>query len=231
MVKSLAEKHGQRATFMPKPFANQTGTGTHVHVSLHSLDNGANLFNSSKDSHGLTELAYHFMGGVLQLGDVSCLFFCPTVNSYKRLSPLTPRSGTTWSPNTISYTGNNRTHMIRIPAPGRFEFRLPDGAVNPYFLPAVTLALGLNGLVNKIDPGKRSDFNLFSTPRDSPLLQNIKRLPSNLGDAINLTKGSTALGDLLGKAFVESFLGLIQKNWNEYLSVLSHWEINAYLNC
>jgi len=230
MAKSLAEKHGFRATFMPKPFGDQTGTGTHIHVSLHKLGNEENLFKGD-GALGMSDLAYHFMGGVITNADSTCSLYCPVVNSYKRLAPAIPRSGSTWSPNTITYTGNNRTHMIRIPAPGRFELRIPDGAVNPYLLPAVTLALGLWGISNKVDPGIRCDFNLYTTPSDSPLLKDVKRLPTSLVDAVRVAKANPLLGELLGDDFMSFFLNLQLQSWNEYMGLVSAWEVQTTLNC
>ena len=140
MVKAIAEKHGLRATFMPKPFANLTGSGCHVHVSL--WKGGKNLFDDGKDGLGLSRTAYNFIGGVMNAAHEMCSITNPTVNSYKRINAPVTTSGATWSPNTVTYTGNNRTHMIRIPGGGRFEFRLADGAANPYLLPAALLAAG-----------------------------------------------------------------------------------------
>jgi len=107
---------------------------------------------------GLSTDAYYFIGGVLQQANGLCSFLASTVNSYKRLNGAITASGSTWSPNAISYAGNNRTHMIRVPAPGRFELRLADGAVNPYLLPATVLAAGLDGIGRSVNPGKPCDF-------------------------------------------------------------------------
>jgi len=232
MAKVFAEKHGFKCTFMPKPFTNRTGTGTHVHVSLHDLF-GKNLWvtEETKENLGLTEIAYQFIGGLIHHSDAACSLFCPTVNSYKRLAPVVPRSGATWSPNTVTYTGNNRTHMVRIPAPGRFELRLPDGAVNPYILPAVVLAIGLWGIENKADPGTRLDINLYSTTSDSPILKGVKRLPTSLIDAVRLTRASTVLPSILGSDFLENMLKLQEESWIEYLNVLTDWEIKTTIGC
>jgi glutamine synthetase len=139
MVKTLAEKHGLRATFMPKPFENLTGNGCHMHVSLWDRERSVNLFHDSVDGSGLSRLAYAFIGGILYSAGALCAFSNPTVNSYRRINAPVTTSGATWSPNAISYSGNNRTHMIRIPEAGRFELRLADGSANPYLLPAAIL--------------------------------------------------------------------------------------------
>ena len=133
MVKNLAEKHGLRATFMPKPFNNLTGNGCHAHVSVWS--GGVNKFLDKKDKLGLSKLAYNFLGGLIKNAQPLSAFFNPTINSYRRINAPPTKSGATWSPSSISYTGNNRTHMIRIPDQGRFEVRLMDGSANPYLLP------------------------------------------------------------------------------------------------
>ena len=117
---------------------------------------GKNLFDDDKDGLGLSRTAYNFIGGVMNAADELCSITNPTVNSYKRINAPVTTSGATWSPNTVTYTGNNRTHMIRIPGGGRFEFRLADGAANPYLLPAALLAAGLDGIGAAPIPASRS---------------------------------------------------------------------------
>ena len=141
MVKTIAEKHGLRATFMPKPFGNLTGNGCHAHVSV--WQGSKNKFLDNKDKLGLSKMAYNFLGGVIKNASSLSAFFNPTINSYRRINAPPTKSGASWSPSSISYTGNNRTHMIRIPDPGRFELRLMDGSANPYLLQASVLAAGL----------------------------------------------------------------------------------------
>jgi len=135
MVKSIAEEHGLRATFMPKPFAHLTGNGCHSHVSLWD-ESGANLFAGDDHPLGLSSMALAFVGGLMEHAEGICALTNPTVNSYKRINAAVTLSGATWSPSSITWTGNNRTHMIRVPDPGRFELRLPDGSANPYLLQA-----------------------------------------------------------------------------------------------
>lgn len=135
MLRSVAEQHGYRVTFMPKPYLNRTGSGAHVHVSGWGAPGtpqaGKNLFHDAAGDLGLSSLAYEFIAGVLGSAEGLCALTNPTVNSYKRLNATVTRSGATWSPNTVTYTGNNRTHMIRIPDINRFEFRLPVRFVAP----------------------------------------------------------------------------------------------------
>ena len=130
---------------------------------------------------GLSKLAYHFLGGILYSAEALTAVFNPTVNSYKRIDAQVTTSGATWSPNAITYGGNNRTHMVRIPDEGRFEFRLADGAANPYLMMAGYLAAGLDGIVKKTDPGKRLDINMYAERHKAP---RVKKLPLYLIDAI-----------------------------------------------
>jgi glutamate---methylamine ligase len=152
----------------------------------------------------------------------------PTVNSYKRINAPPTLSGATWSPNMISWSGNNRTHMIRIPDPGRFELRLADGAVNPYLLPAAILAAGLDGVRNKRDPGRRLDINMYS---EADKAGDVKRLPLNLLDALRAFEASAVLGDALGKDFVAAYLKLKHAEWNSYARHLTTWERQTTLDC
>ena len=126
MVRSIAEKHGLRATFMPKPFLELTGNGCHAHVSL--WQDGRNLFDEPAGELGVSELGYRFLGGIVHSANALAAFLNPTVNSYKRINAPPTLSGASWSPSSVTWSGNNRTHMIRIPEPGRFELRLADGA-------------------------------------------------------------------------------------------------------
>ena len=187
MVKSIAEKHGLRATFMPKPFTHLTGNGCHAHISVWDKAGNKNLFADAKGELGLSKLAYQFLGGIIHSADALCSFWNPTVNSYKRINAPRTTSGATWSPNTVTYTGNNRTHMVRIPDPGRFELRLMDGAANPYLLQAGALAAGLDGIANKRDPGKRLDINMYEEGHKA---KGAKKLPLNMLDAIRLFEKS-----------------------------------------
>jgi glutamine synthetase type III len=228
MVKSIAEKHGLRATFMPKPFSNLTGNGCHVHVSLWSKSSGQNIFSEAGGDLGLSRTAYNFIGGVIHSADALAAITNPTVNSYKRINAPRTLSGATWSPNTVTYAGNNRTHMIRIPEPGRFEFRLADGAANPYALQAGLLVAGLDGIQNARDPGKRLDIDMY---QEGHKLTDAKRLPLNLLDALRALDKSTVLRAGLGDGFVSAYLKLRQADWNEYASQLTDWERRTTLDC
>jgi glutamine synthetase len=228
MVKALAEKHGLRATFMPKPFAELTGNGCHMHVSLWSTKDGRNLFEDKKDSQGLSKLGYQFVAGVMHSAEALCAITNPTVNSYKRINAPVTTSGATWSPNTVTYSGNNRTHMIRIPDAGRFEFRLADGAANPYLMPAAVLAAGLEGIAGKRDPGKRLDINMYT---DGHKAKGAKRLPLNLLDALRALERSKVLAAALGDELIAAFTKLKHGEWTDYSRHLTEWERQHTLDC
>ncbi len=228
MVKSIAELHGLRATFMPKPFSNLTGNGCHSHVSLWDQGGSKNLFLDPKGELGLSQFAYNFLGGVMHYAESLTAIFNPTVNSYKRLDATVTLSGATWSPNAISYSGNNRTHMVRIPDAGRFELRLMDGAVNPYLLQAGVFAAGLDGLAEQRDPGRRLDINMYT---DGHVLPDIRRLPLNLLDAVRLFDADTGLRAGLGDELVDSYVKLKLAEWKSYTASLSQWERDHTLDC
>jgi glutamine synthetase len=226
MVKSIAEKHGLRATFMPKPFSNLTGNGCHMHASL--WQGGRNLFADEKGELGLSRAAYQFIGGVMHSAQGLCAITNPVVNSYKRINAPATLSGATWSPNTVSYTGNNRTHMIRIPDAGRFELRLADGAANPYLFPAAVLAAGLDGMRNNRDPGPRLDINMYAEGHKAA---GAKKLPLNLLDALRALEHSEVLKQALGDKTVASYLKLKHEDWNAYSRHLTDWERQTTLDC
>jgi glutamine synthetase len=223
MVKSIAEKHGLRATFMPKPFLDLTGNGCHCHASIWDRTGKKNLFLDGKDEMGLSTLAYHFLGGVLHSAEALCSIFAPAVNSYKRINAPATTSGATWAPNTVTYGGNNRTHMVRIPDPGRFEFRLMDGAANPYLLQAALLATGLDGIANKRDPGPRLDINMYTEGHKA---KRAKKLPLNLLDALRLTAKNKVLRETMGGDNIDSYVKLKMDEWQRYSRHLSRWELD-----
>ena len=228
MVKAITEKHGLRATFMPKPFPNLTGNGCHAHVSVWDKTGQNNLFEDTSDEMGLSRMAYNFLGGILHNAQSLTAVFNPTVNSYKRIDAQVTTSGATWSPNAVTYGGNNRTHMVRIPDRGRFELRLMDGAANPYLLQAGVLAAGLDGVENERDPGKRLDVNMYS---DGHKIRGLRRLPTNLLDAIRLFEKSKVLRSGLGDALVDSYSKLKYQDWRSYSSAISQWERDHTLDC
>jgi glutamine synthetase type III len=225
MTKAIAEKHGLRATFMPKPFANLTGNGCHMHVSM--WKGAENVFADSASEQGLSATGLAFIGGLMHSADALAAILNPTVNSYKRINAPRTASGATWSPNSVTWTGNNRTHMIRIPEGDRFELRLADGAANPYLMPAVVLAAGLDGIANKRDPGKRLDINMYT---EGHTVDVKKKLPLNLLDALRALEASDVLKGALGE-LVPSYLKLKHEEWNSFASHLTDWERQTTLDC
>ncbi|OYY74770.1 MAG: type III glutamate--ammonia ligase, partial [Rhizobiales bacterium 24-66-13] len=159
--------------------------------------------------------------------DALCALTNPTVNSYKRINAPRTISGATWAPNTVTYTGNNRTHMIRIPDAGRFEFRLADGAANPYLLQAGVLAAGLDGITNARDPGERLDINMYT---DGHKVEGAKKLPLNLLDALRALETSSVLAESMGPSFVTGFVKLKMEEWNAYSRHLTQWERETTLD-
>ena len=226
MVRSIAELRGLRATFMPKPFIDLTGNGCHAHVSL--WKGAQSLFEEAGGELGLSPLAYKFLGGIMYSADALAAILNPTVNSYKRINAPPTLSGATWSPSSVTYSGNNRTHLIRIPEPGRFEIRLADGAANPYLLQAGILAAGLDGIANARDPGKRLDINMYTDGHTVKAAG--KRLPLNLLDALRAFEGSAVLGERLG-GLVPAYLKLKRQEWDAYARHLSPWERAHTLDC
>lgn len=228
MAKSIAEKHGLRATFMPKPFSNLTGNGAHAHISFWDMSGKKNLFSDPKGELGLSKLAYQVLGGIQHNADALCSFFNPTVNSYKRINAPRTVSGATWAPNTITWTGNNRTHMIRVPDEGRFELRLADGATNPYLLQAGIVASGLDGIDNKRDPGKRLDINMYT---EGHTVKGGRKLPLNLLDALRLTDASKVVREQFGDSFVNAYIRMKTEEWNSFTKHLTEWERHNTLDC
>ena len=230
MTKSVAEKHGFRATFMPKPVEGLTGNGCHAHISVWDApgsESKTNVFATtpSTDSQtselGLSEKGRHFLGGIMKHASALAAITNPTVNSFKRINAPRTMSGATWAPNSVTWTGNNRTHMVRVPGPGRFELRLADGATNPYLLQAVIIAAGLSGVRSKADPGKRYDVDMYAqghTVRGAP------KLPLNMLDALRAYDKDKGLKEAMGKEFSDAYLKLKMEEWNSFVSHFSSWE-------
>ncbi|MEC9460072.1 MAG: type III glutamate--ammonia ligase [SAR324 cluster bacterium] len=221
MTKTIAEKHGFRATFMPKPISSLTGNGCHAHVSVWSKDGKTNLMEDTHGELGLSKLAYHFIGGLLKHAESLAAITNPVVNSYKRINAPRTTSGATWSPNTVTYSGNNRTHMIRIPDTDRIEVRLADGAANPYLLQAVLIGAGLWGIENKTDPGKRLDIDMYA---EGHTVKNAPKLPLNLLDALRAFENNKTIRHILGVEFADSYIKLKMEEWNSYMQHFSEWE-------
>ena len=234
MVKTLAEKHGLRATFMPKPFEKLTGNGCHAHVSL--WQDKKNVFLDNGNKLGISKIAYNFLGGIMRLAQPLSSFFNPTINSYRRINAPSTISGATWSPSSISYTGNNRTHMIRIPDAGRFELRLMDGSANPYLLQAGIIAAGIEGINKRIDPGEPLMVNMYENYKDYP---NLEKLPNDIEEALSEMEDSKELKDAFGEKVIESYLKLKNKQIEDFSkeetfnkkNPITDWEKLNTLDC
>jgi len=234
MVHTLAEQHGVIATFMPKPFTTLTGNGAHFHMSL--WKDGVNVFLDEADPRGLglSKLAYNFVGGLKAHARAYSALTAPTVNSYKRLKPGSTSSGATWSPVWISYGYNNRTQMLRIPAPGRIEDRTVDGSCNPYLAAAAVLASGLDGVANGLDAGEPNSENLYSFSYEELTARGLKSLPANLLDAAGELERDDVLRAALGRTredeeYVDYYLRVKREEWFRYHEQVTPWEIREYL--
>ena len=221
------------ATFMPKPFTRLTGNGAHVHMSL--WHDGENLFLDESDPHGLglSELAYNFVGGLKRHARASCALTAPTVNSYKRLKLGSTASGATWSPVWISYGYNNRTQMLRIPAPGRVEDRTIDGSANPYLAAAAVLAAGLDGIEQQLDAGEPNSENLYDRPVEELRANGLRSLPANLLEAVGDLEQDDVLRAALGRGrdedYVDYYVRVKRDEWFRYHEQVGAWEIAEYL--
>ena len=221
MTKSIAEKHGYRATFMPKPVEGLTGNGCHAHISVWDKAGKVNMFADGSMELGLSARGRNFLGGIMKHASALAAITNPTVNSYKRINAPRTTSGATWAPNTVTWTGNNRTHMVRVPGPGRFELRLADGAVNPYLLQAVIIAAGLDGLRTNADPGKRYDIDMYA---EGHKVRGAPKLPLNLLDALREFDKNKGLKAMLGDEFSAAYLKMKMQEWNSYVAHFSKWE-------
>ena len=239
MVHQLAEQKGRRegrrllATFMPKPFSHLTGNGCHFHMSLWDGDTNVLLDEDDQRGLGLSAAAYNFIGGLKRHARAYSAITAPTVNSYKRLKLGTTTSGATWSPVWISYGYNNRTQMLRIPAPGRIEDRTIDGSCNPYLAAAGVLAAGLDGIENGLDAGEPNSDNLYEKSYDELTARGLQSLPRNLWEATEELERDEVLREALGSGpkedYVDYFVRVKREEWNRYHEQVTPWEINEYL--
>ncbi|WP_028311437.1 type III glutamate--ammonia ligase [Derxia gummosa] len=232
MVNEMAKKRGWYATFMPKPFANRTGSGAHYNMSLASIETGENLFKTAHDPRGcgVTELGYHFIAGILRHAPAICATIAPTVNSYKRLIRQGSSSGFTWAPIFVCYGNNNRTNMLRIPlAGGRVECRAADISSNVYLGAAMLLAAGLEGIRERLDPGQPHLENMYRYTDAELRDKGIRWLPRNLEDAIDAFEADPLSHKVFGPLMAKSFIDFKRQEWVEYHNHVSDWELNRYL--
>jgi glutamine synthetase len=220
LISVLAERRGMTATFMPKPFADRTGSGMHLHLSLWS--GGESRFPDAGDGRGfgLSPLAYRFLAGILEHAPGMQAVLAPTVNSYKRTGATSTRSGATWSPSRATYGGNDRTHFVRIPDHNRIELRGGDGSANPYLAMAATLAAGLDGIDRELDPGAPGDG--ASRPD----------LPPTLLHAVEALAADPVIGgalDAAGPGVAEYFAAVKREEFFDWHGTVGSWEHDRYL--
>ena len=225
----IAKKHGMICTFMPKPFANRTGSGGHYHMSI-GEGKVKNIFHDDSDRNGLglSKIAYHFMGGLLAHAPALTAICAPTINSYKRLVVGRALSGATWAPAYVAYGNNNRTSMVRIPY-GRLEMRLPDLGSNPYLVTAAIIAAGLDGVERKLDPGAPNNDNLYTYSAADLKKRGVSVLPQSLKESIDALEKDKVVCDALGSDLAKEYIELKRMEWVEYSRHVSEWELNRYV--
>ncbi len=235
MVHTLAQRAGMTATFMPKPFTNLTGNGLHLHASLWDAASGTELFAGSSDPRGLglSEIAYHFIGGILEHASALAAVTCPSVNSYKRMGVGAPLSGATWAPAYVTYGGNNRTQMLRVSGGANVENRACDGAANPYLAIAAQLAAGLDGIDRRIDPGEPNQDNLYVVTPDQVAQRGIRSLPPTLLHAVDALTGDDVLRQALGKTpdgdYIDYYASVKRQEFLSWHAAVSGSEVDRYL--
>jgi glutamine synthetase len=224
---AIAESHGAVFSMMPKPFANQPGSGLHFHVSLWQGEQC--VFDPSSSTDGnLSPLGRQFIAGVLAHSAALCAIAAPTVNSYKRLVVGESLSGTTWAPAYVAHGPNNRTALVRT-LPGRFEWRLPDASANPYLATAALIAAGLDGIDRQLDPGPDCTDDLFEWPLEKIREAGIPILPQSLAEATEAMAGNAVIREALGAHLHEEFCRLKRLEWLTYARHVSAWELDRYV--
>ncbi|CAN5283463.1 type III glutamate--ammonia ligase [soil metagenome] len=231
MVGEIARKHGLFASWMPKPFADRTGSGAHYNMSL-ATDDGVNAFAEAGDPRGcgLSSLGYQFIAGIVRHAPAICAVIAPTVNSYKRLVKQGSMSGLTWAPVFACYGDNNRTNMLRIPlGGGRVECRAADSANNPYLGAALMLAAGLEGIREGLDPGDPNRDNLYQLSEPELAERGIGWLPRTLDAALDAFEADPLSRAVFGDSMFDSFLSEKRLEWDSYSAHVSAWETDRYL--
>jgi glutamine synthetase len=234
MVHCLAAEAGMVATFMPKPFSHLTGNGLHMHLSLWDGDDNE-LFADAEDGRGLgmSALGYSFIGGLLDHAEALAAVACPTVNSYKRLASVAPNSGAAWSPVYATYGGNDRTHMLRVPDPGRVEDRCIDGSANPYLALSALIASGLDGIERGTDPGDPCELNLLQLAADEAAELGLRSMPMTLWHALDHLERDEVVREGLGKTpegdYVDYFVSTKRAEVRASHAEVTPWELDRYL--
>lgn len=231
MARELTRKHGLIASFMPKPFADRTGSGAHFNMSLADLQQGHNLFAPADGSAAwVSEMGLQFMAGILRHAPAICAVMAPTVNSYKRLVVQGSMSGFTWAPVFVCYGNNNRTNMLRIPSAGsRVECRAADSSCNPYLAAAMLLAAGLEGIREGLDPGLPNLVNAYRLTPEERAATGLTTLPRTLGEAIEAFAADPLSREVFGDAMAEAYTAFKRDEWNSFHGAISDWERDRYL--
>jgi glutamine synthetase len=229
IIKTVAAQNGYTATFMPKPFFGVNGSGMHVHQSLWN-NKGENIFFDAENKTSyLSEIALNFIAGQLHHGIQMSAVLASWPNSYKRLLPGYE------APVYIAWGFRNRSPLIRVPnfsgkpSAARVEIRCPDPAGNPYLQLAVLLQSGLEGIRKKMKPPEPTDANVYEMSYEERKKRGIVSLPETFGEALNEFENSEFVKKALGEWAFKNFLLVKRKEWDEYRSSISKWEIDRYL--
>jgi glutamine synthetase len=234
MTSQYAQRRGAIATHMAKPFTDRTGSGGHIHYHIADSETGENLFLDEDDRRGLglSQMAYHFIGGVFAHAPALCCVMSPTVNCYKRLQVgpalMGSTSGFLWTPAFVSYGDNNRTQMIRTAGPGHLEDRTMSAACNPYLAFGAYLSAGLDGIRRQLDPGEPNLGNLYALGLDEIRRRGVRMLPQSLAESLEELKADSVVRDSLGVIYDE-FVEQKEAEWREYHRQVTPWEIERYL--
>jgi len=232
MANEIARKHGGFASFMPKPYGDRAGSGSHYNISIKDVSTGRNLFYDPNDGRGckLSRLGYQFIAGVLRHMPAICAVIAPTVNSYKRLVLKGSQSGFTWAPVFVCYGNNNRTNTIRIPlAGGRIELRASDSACNPYLGAAMVLQAGLDGIAEGLDPGEPHTDNMYVKSEEELKGLGVGHLPETLEQALDALEADPLAVRVMGQVMRDTWLEYKRNEWASYVHHVSDWEKARYL--
>ncbi|MBD5083011.1 MAG: type I glutamate--ammonia ligase [Clostridiales bacterium] len=227
VVKTYATKHGLHATFMPKPVYGINGSGMHTNMSLYRLADGSNAFADKDDELGLSKEAYAFIAGVIAHVKGIAAFSNPLVNSYKRLVPGYE------APCYIAWSASNRSSLVRIPAARgkgtRVELRNPDPTCNPYLEMALCLAAGLDGIKKNMTPPAAVDFNVFDLTAAELKEHGIDCLPGSLIEAVYEAEADPFVKETVGDHVFNAYIEGKKREWDEYRTQISQWEVDRYL--
>jgi glutamine synthetase len=225
-AQAVTAQHGMVYSAMPKPFAHAPGSGLHFHISLTDAQGRAVLADPN-DPHGLSRQGKQFVAGLLHHAPALSAVCAPTVNSYKRLSAGVSQSGTTWSPNLIAWGDNNRTALVRCVA-GRIEWRLPDPSANVYAALAATLAAGMRGISTEMTAPLPRDEDLYDMSVPEQLTHQLRRLPADLGQALDAFAQDRELQLAMGREFCDVYAQIKQQEWREWQCAVTDWEMARY---